>query len=58
MDVIPSGILRRLFWFVTDELEMKRKPLKMVAFNSCVMTVGRCVTTNKALIVKYWFAED
>lgn len=57
MDVIQSGILR-LFWLVKDELEEKRKLLKMVVFNSSVMTVGRSVTTNKALIVKYWFAKD
>lgn len=39
-------------------MEEKRKLLKMVVFNSSVMTVGRSVTTNKALIVKYWFAKD
>lgn len=52
MDVIQSGILRRLFWLAKDELEKKRKPLKMVIFNSRVMTVERNVTTNKVLIVK------
>lgn len=41
-----------------DELEKKRKPLKTVVFDSCFMTVGRSVRTNKALIVKYWFAKD
>lgn len=56
--VVQSGISRRLFWLVKDELEKKRKSLKKVVFNSCVMTVGRSVTTNKALIVKYWFAKD
>lgn len=50
--------MRRLFWLAKDELEEKRKPLKMVIFNSCVMTVGRNVTNNKVLIVKYWFAKD
>lgn len=41
-----------------DELEKKRNPLEMAVFNRCVMTVGRSATTNKALIVKYWFATD
>lgn len=58
MDVIQSGILRSLFWLAKDELENKRKPLKMVIFNSCVITVGKSVTTSKVLIIKYRFAED
>lgn len=39
-------------------MEKKRKPLKMAVFNRRGMTVGRSVTTNETLIVKYWFAKD
>lgn len=54
MDVIQSGILRRLFWLEKDELEKKKKKkLKTAVFNSCVTTVERSVTTNEALIEKY-----
>ena len=55
---IQSGILRRLFWLVKDEWEKKRKPLKMAVFNRRGVTVGRSVTTNETLIVKYWFDKD
>jgi len=37
--------LQRMNW-------RRKENLKMVIFNSRVMTVGRIVTTNKVLIVK------